>query len=415
MKRLIVFLAVLQVLWAAAQDFSGRFVGGDGDVLIIKQDVAGNLGGEVVSDGISLSLQGEVDAGVGYGLLLLPNEMMLGFLLIQQGADKLTLQIMPFDAQGQPRPSEAESYDFVRESADVNPLTPTPANPLAGAAQTGTLIVANQRYTAGTRLTSAVTGLTFEVPTGFQAEVQAGGIQLLTPDGTGFGLTAVAQLDAVAEAVMLVNNLLEDSSWQLLTAPEQSADRLRVSLFGSDNGQTLVLLLLARQSPAGNGVLLVGGGPRSQEQLFQQAVNSFEASLQLTAPQGDSSLQAWRTTLAGRDFNLIGTASEFAGSGLGQRSLSSRSEESYTFCSDGRYTYHYQDFTSFAAGEFSAVTEDSDSHQGSWRITQGAVGEPYLTLQASDGRRFTQALTSEAGGMVIGSGRFAMQPSQVCR
>jgi hypothetical protein len=277
---------------------------------------------------------------------------------------------------------------LIATASSQNPLSSKPANPLTSP-QVGVPIAFNQTYNSGTTLVSASAGFSLTVPAGFivlgfsQADMNV----LLQTDFIGLG----------------------DLQLEPIGTPQQTADTLRATFQTDIDGTPVVIHLATRQGVAGNVVVMMGFAVVGQDAGLSQALDSTLASLTLSQPDSQNSLN-----LGGLELYADGSSSTSNSSG--DAHLTGSKEESYVFCSDGSYGYFMEDTMIFSGGDFADFSsEESDQHQGRYEVVSGIMGEPYLLLQASDGRIFLHTISQSAEGLVVNDSSFSVTQTVRCQ
>jgi hypothetical protein len=305
---------------------------------------------------------------------------------------------------------------FVATAWSQNPLTTQPINPLT-ASQGGVPIEFNQTYQAGTVLVSSSAGFSLTVPMGNVATyttVETGQAGLVIQDQQNSGFMVLGFSKAEMN-VLLQSDFLGLGDLHLVSVgtPQQTADTFRATFRADVNGTPLALHVAARQGVAGNGVIMVGFALLGQDAALRQALESTFTSLALSQP----SLQ---TALSLGGLELYADGSRSTSNSSGEAHLTGVREESYVFCSDGFYGYFMEDTTMFSSsglpsGDFTDFSsEERDQHQGRYELMSGSMGEPYLLLQASDGRTFLHTVSQSATGLLISGSSFSVAASTQC-
>jgi hypothetical protein len=297
-----------------------------------------------------------------------------------------------------------------------NPLSPKPTNPLTSP-QVGVPIAFNQTYNASTTLVSPSAGFSLTVPAGNVATyttVETGGAGLVIQgQESGFIVLGFSKVDM---NVLLQTDFIGLGDLQLepIGTPQQTADTLRATFQTDMNGTPVAIHLATRQGVAGNVVVMMGFAVVGQDAGLSQALDSTLASLRLSQPDSQNSLN-----LGGLELNADGGNSTSNSSG--DAHLTGVREEGYVFCSDGFYGYYMEDTTMFSSsdlpsGDFSDFSsEERDQQQGRYEIIAGIMGEPYLLLQASDGRIFLHTISQSAEGLVVNGSSFSVSQTLQCQ
>jgi hypothetical protein len=133
MNYFILFFALI-ITASLAQDFSGTFRDGVGDLHSFELQTNGSLLGQLTVDDLVVEVPFEIENGQAYGILEL-EDATLGFILTPLNERQLGIQVVPFDANAQPLAEQSVHYTLTRETtlgnqAAQNPLTQSSAAPL---------------------------------------------------------------------------------------------------------------------------------------------------------------------------------------------------------------------------------------------------------------------------------------------
>jgi hypothetical protein len=298
-----------------------------------------------------------------------------------------------------------------------NPLT-TQVNPLTNPSNAGVPIEFNQTYNAGTTLVSSSVGFSLTVPAGNVAtytatETGQTGLVIQDQQSSGFIVLGFSSVDM---NVLLQTDFLGLANVELILVgtPQETSDTFRATFQMDANGTPLALHIAARQGVAGNTVLMVGFALVGQDAGLSQALDSTLASLVFSqaAPQNPFSLGG---------LELYADGGSSTSNSSGDAHLTGVREESYVFCSDGSYGYFMQDTTMFSSsdlpsGDFSDFSsEETDQHQGRYAVISGITAEPYLLLQASDGRIFLHTMSQIASSVMVNGSSFSVTQTVQCQ
>ncbi len=296
--------------------------------------------------------------------------------------------------------------------ATPNPLSTQPTNPLTSSSVP---ITSNQTYNAGTTLVSSSAGFSLAVPAGNVAtytttETGQTGLVIQDQQSSGF---IVLGFSNVSMNVLLQADFLGLANVELVPVrtPQETVGRVRATFQMDANGTPLALHIAARQGVAGNLVVMVGFALVGQDAGLSQALNNTMASLEFSQPS--------QTTLSLGGLELNADDGSSTSNSSNDAHLSGIKKESYVFCSDGSYSYFMEDTTMFSShlpnGDFSDFSsEESDQHQGRYELVSGIMGEPYLLLQASDGRVFLHILNQTANKLELSGSSFSVAQSSQC-
>ncbi len=409
--------------------FTGTYRDQDNDLHSFEMQVDGTLLGKMTVGDTVFEVPFELEAGQAYGFLQLEDDTVLGIVLTTKSAEALTVQVVPMDTNNQPILEELQTYTFTQEgilstttlgAKPQNPLTAHPtANPLAitSPGSSGVAIAANQSYNTGTTLVSSAAGFSLMVPAGNIAtytttEIGQAGLVVGDQQSSGFIVLGLSKADILALAQASLSSF-GDLQLTPIGTPQQTTDMFRATFQTEANGNALAIHLAARQGPTGNAVVLMGFALLGQDAGLSQAIDSTLASLVFTQVAPQTALN-----LGGLELNADDGSSTSNTSG--DAHLTGIKEEFYVFCSDGSYAYSMEDTTMFSTGGLSGdfsdfSSEESDQHQGRYEISVGILGEPYLFLQADDGRTFFHPVSQSADSLVISNSSFSIRQNSQCQ
>ncbi len=445
------FIILICLGLAFAQDYSGKFTQQDDPTTILELNPSaqGYTGTLLDSGQTSYRIEAFVEDGLLFGTIFLTEanlaqDLFFGAEFVGQ---ELLLTTALMTANGEIDQSSFQEFSFIAAQPAVpqtnNPLSNTAQNPLAnplgqvesqtkspnplaqtspstqtsnplGSSSAGltnaTAIQADQVYQAGTALSSAATGLSFIIPTGFQGGYDSQQASLTFVDQSQtqvLAMQAVSSIDAsqLGQATLqaVADTLDENAAIQELAAPQQQAGRFLATY--NVNGS--IVHVIAQQGPAGNAAVVLGFGVQS----VIETANQFAASLSLTTPQTQTQVPS----IGGIDFFSNKSDSYYSPGGVGDGSFVSGTERYYTFCGNGAYGFQYSS-KSFVSveGAGSMASEDSDSHNGSYTLAQSLMGDLVISLTAQDGRLFLVDFEQVAEGIVIDGFLYQASQSQQC-
>lgn len=229
----------------------------------------------------------------------------------------------------------------------------------------------NLQYPAGTQLKNSYFGVQFTVPSGWIAQfAEEGGVQALAlghPDGYAavlvfqHGLSAANYQQALSKPFPFDNVTFQPS------APAKQQGNL-VSVFGqepSSGGEAQIGAVLGQ---TGSSVLMLVIGAAGSSDFTIQGFKQMQNNLRFVAPlaaQGATNLrQTWQNRLAGRLLASSNTSTSSSQNGLGATNSSTR----LLLCRDGRYGFETTSQASVSAGDFSALSKDGSSSEGTWKL-----------------------------------------------
>jgi hypothetical protein len=406
---------------AAVPRFDGTFLGDDGDVITLEQGTDGTVTGRIASDGMTLPLLGVLGDGGASGLVEIAGTH-LGFVMEFDG-DELVVHIVPFDAHGRPQIDRAQAFRFVRADEPTAPAPPAPERHAEMPLPRDVAFEPGVSYRAGTSLAAPATGLSFTVPSGFEATYDAVlGAWYLKMAGVEDAAVMVLSFsvgDRDRLATSLVDVVSAEGDAVLRAAPTDDGTTLAASLIVTphEHGERFVVELVATRGAAGNVAALLAIGAPRHEGVLRTASAGLSAGWRLDPPLDDPGAARLRAVLAGTDLELVGTgASHFSGGYTAYTSYSQNSTATYTFCSSGEYDFAFSDVAIFSTEHGTIRSGSEDAHRGAWAIATGAARETFLVLVAADGRYLIEPLDALGDGRVaISEGVFEARQSSRCR
>lgn len=285
-----------------------------------------------------------------------------------------------------------------------------------------TTLSISQQYSAGTRLHSPWTGVSFTIPENHIAyfDVDFGGFVIVTQDNSNIlAIEAASTAQAVDLGFYAIEALAkfalpneEEPNFQLISSPQQQGNTLTAKFL---IGEDIVVSVAAQQGAAGNSAVIIGYGPQA-EQIIQM-VNS---SLNFTQP--NSEVAKWQQQLSGLNLSAGKSNSDFSGSDQYNQSVSYAGKATfvYDFCSDGRFQHEYNDIayvsisdTGYMMGSFQ--TGSKGAYQGTWYLISLLTGNPLLILETDQDEIFMHFIEESPEGAFIGDRFFEVSQSQLCR
>ena len=249
-------------------------------------------------------------------------------------------------------------------------------------------------YPAGTRLTSPLTGIAFQLPAGFRAEWDRdlGALLALSADGA-FGAVWGWSEGSVDDAAGEVGARLDQQgiTLEVRGEPAITPTELRAVFEAMSPDGGGVLHALIQQGPRGGVVAVAGLGAEVSEATAARFVDEVGRSLEWTQPGAS----VWRDQVAGAVLTWDGGASDLS-TGSTTATGASSSSATISFCSPDQYAYRQSSETYVSIMGASASNTSSDEHAGGWWLIADLSGRPLLVLEATDGRTF-QWTVEEAG------------------
>lgn len=280
----------------------------------------------------------------------------------------------------------------------------------------GVQLQSGRQYSAGTRVSSPWTGVSFVVPQGYRGSYD--------PDAEGFVMSsakkdylAVYALSAAAPeefAEYLLEALQQQGmQLQLKGEPKQTPSALSAQAVARTAQGQLSFYFTAKQGQAGNLVAVVGLAAPRDEAALKKVADGLLASAQFGIPQAE----AWKRELGGALLTLKSRNSAWSRDPNPSRSatFSSNTKESYVFCSNGQYAFNTKTerFLSNSAGYLEST--DSDGHSGEWNLIANIIGTPILYLEASNGKSFEYVLRVPGqGSLALDDRVYTVGPSEQC-
>lgn len=432
MRILLTFLLMLLSL-VFAQDYSGTFVQQDDPSTTISfQAQDGGYVGLLINEGKDeFPLEALPQEDYIFGLLS-GERMGVGNLffvaqLLEDG--NLGLSIAPLDATGNPIESQAQTYAFVRQSAQPGITTPSTENPLAAGAnsptQNATPIASGQAFPAGTSLFSPWTGVSFQVPanhTGYFDEDYEAFI-LIAHDKSSLLLVEAAStaqavdlgyyaIDALAEVLSP-----ENPEFTFVDGPYQMGDLITGSFLIAGD----IYSAAVKQGIAGNAAVVLAYGKEAE-----QLVKTVSQSIQFTVPNSD--VNTWKQRLAGLHLSADSSSSSYNPGQFGD-SVSQAGSASfiYDFCSNGQYQHEFNNVSYVSVTDYaenmggtgmmlgSIKTGSQGSYLGTWNMVSLLMGNQLLVLESNQGELFLHSIWETEDGAAIDNRAYQVSPSQLCR
>ncbi len=384
--------------------------------------------GRFVKDRIELTVQLNAN---GYQGVMTTQDKQFPFLAQLNGS----VLVGNFSADGQEIPFEArleensivlnignDSFQLERVNTANKPSSKIPTNPLTNRgntnnsqpvaqnpittipvanSNTGSTVQAGQSYTAGSIVNSPWTGVSFSVPSGYSAayEPEAGFFVIIADNQQSLLLLqAASQASAWSMASLAVGFLKEiaEGEIQFLNEPQETQNSLKVSVSGDDT----VMHVESKSGPSSNAVVVLATG------IDAQTLSGFVSTINLSSPQVQKV-----------DFPLGGLALQRdAEDGIVEGGLynNKNENESYLFCSDGRYGYEYNSSEDISMGSYSDTFTESDEHSGNWHPVASLMGENVLMLEATDGRVLVYSVSQSANGIMVNNKEFKASANGQC-
>ena len=269
-------------------------------------------------------------------------------------------------------------------------------------------VQAGRTYSGGTALVSELTGVSFRLPAGLQAQwepdVQA--LVAVAPDLlVGVWAWSEGSVEEVAEEV---GRLLAGQGIQAQPRAEieVSGDGLRGD-FDAVTAQGAGLLhAVVRQGPSGGTVAIAALGAPDAAARVRAIVSEVEGSLGWATPGAG----AWRSQVQGAVLSWSGSGSDFS-PGTVSASGASQSRASIGLCAGGQYRYDESSESYVSIMGASASSSSSDQHLGQWWLIANLAGDALLLLEATDGRYFRWPVQEADGGYLIDGYRYILSGS----
>ncbi len=324
------------------------------------------------------------------------------------GANKLT-----FISDGQEYILEKQGGNG-GSSPNPNPLQQTRTS------QAGTVINLNQQYSAGTRLFSPATGVSFTVPQGYQAfyDPKFQGFLMKAQDNSNLILVeAVSTGTAEDLGFYTIESLASfispnDPRFQTIQGPGWQGNILLASFVVAD-GTTLSGA--ARSGEAGNAAVAVSYG--QDLSLVSRIAESFD----FTNPQAD--IATMQQELAGAHLYHDESSDKYMSAPLYSSSttVAGNSKFAYDFCSDGRFKHDYDNVSYISVNDSSGnlgmigQTGDRGSKQGRWQLVSLLMGNPLLVMNTDGGEFLLRMLEKTNNGIYLDGVAYQVSQSEICR
>ena len=259
-------------------------------------------------------------------------------------------------------------------------------------------------YSGGALLVSALTGVSFRLPPGVQAqwEPDVGALVATAPDLLA-GVWAWSE-GSVEEVTEEVGRLL--AAQGIRTQPrgdvQVTNDVLRGD-FDAATEQGLGLLhAVVREGPSGGTVAIAALGASDAGTRVRRFVTEVEGSLEWATPEASS----WRAQVEGVVLRWSGSGSDFS-PGTVAATGASEGHATIALCPAGRYRYEEASESYVSIMGASASSSSSDQHAGQWWLVADLVGGATLLLEATDGRYFRWAVEEAGDAYLINGYRYA--------
>ncbi|HUF74942.1 MAG TPA: hypothetical protein VMM35_01630 [Longimicrobiales bacterium] len=281
------------------------------------------------------------------------------------------------------------------------------AAPAAAIAQAAP-VEAGRAYSGGSSLVSQLTGVSFRLPAGVQAQwepdVQA--LVAVAPDLlAGVWAWSEGSAEEVAEEVA---RLLAAQGIQAQPQGEieVTGDGLRGDFDAVTADGPGLLHAVVREGPSGGTVAIAALGAPDAATRVRGFVSEVEGSLEWGTPGANS----WRAQVQGAVLRWSGSGSDFS-PGAVSASGASESSASIGLCGGGQYRYEESSESYVSIMGVSASSSSSDQHAGQWWLVANLVGGATLLLEATDGRYFRWSVEEAGDGYLIDGYRYVLSGS----
>lgn len=270
-----------------------------------------------------------------------------------------------------------------------------------------------RRYSAGERVDSPWSGVSFAVPAGYAGgyDPATRAVLLESPEAVvGVYAFSEGNLEEVAAVVV---GLIEAGGIRLMPESEAAPDERTlegryVALTEDGPGR---LHARARAGEGGNVFVVAALGRPDAGPALDELLETVFGSLQWRAPAA----AAWRERLAGVRLEGGGSDSEYSPGGAGGGgSYASGTDEWMEFCADGSYAYHLFKESYMSIAGASAERTEQDDHQGRWWLVSDIGGRAVLVLEATDGREFHWSLEETDTGANVEGVSYRSGPATRC-
>ena len=269
-----------------------------------------------------------------------------------------------------------------------------------------TPVVAGRTYAGGTRLASPLTGVSFTLPAGVQAQwepdVQA--LVAVAPDLlAGVWAWSEGSAEEVAEEV---GRLLgaQGIRAQPRGEIEVGGGMLRADFDALTAEGPGLLHAVVREGPSGGVVAFAALGGTDAAARVRGFVTALESSLEWATPEASS----WRAQVEGTVLSWSGSGSDFS-PGAVSASGASESRASLALCLGSQYRYEESSESYVSIMGASASSSSSDAHAGQWWLVADLAGGATLLLEATDGRLFRWSVEEAGDAYLVDGYRYVPQ------
>ena len=255
-------------------------------------------------------------------------------------------------------------------------------------------------YASGTAVFSEAAGVTFTVPDGWQAQMDAAsGLFLMTGQGAQAAVWAYSSgtPDEMAE---VIGADLEELGIMVGEDRVERPDDNRIhGTFQalSDAGQGRLAGSVLR-GPHGAVIGAAALGAQGADEALLRVVEAVIESVLWSAPAAEE----WGDELAGLLLTGGSANSDYAPDGGGNSvSAAGRDDVRIALCANRTYEYASESVFYVSTSAGSVSSGDSDGHTGGWRLVGDVAGTAYLILEPWDRDPIIYEVEEGEGGVLL--------------
>jgi len=264
----------------------------------------------------------------------------------------------------------------------------------------------NGLYPAGTRLSSPLTGIAFQLPEGFRAEwdPSMGGLVAMSTPGVFGGVWGWSE-GTIEDVASEVGQRLEAQGILVQPRGEQelTANGMRGVFDARTEDGVGVLYAAIGTGPSGGVVGIVGLADTASAARAETFVERVVGSLEWSRPGA----AVWRQEVTGAVLTWGGGGSDLS-AGTTTATGASSSSATLALCGVTEYRYQESSESYVSLPGASASSTSSDEHTGQWWLVADLAGTPTLFLDAADGRTFQWSVEESGDGFLIDGYRYTV-------
>lgn len=279
-------------------------------------------------------------------------------------------------------------------------------------------IVAGQQYPGGSQVSSAQSGISFQIPTQWLGGLPVGGAAFILGSNTqpGMGLVIMRGQGRMQDIQGLLASeqdlgsgvVLYPSGIPRIEGQRMTAEYSNGLYYGYAIGEL---------SDAGNGLVIFFAGPQDQARTYQSLSEDVLKSVRYSKPQISPLVQQWKQQLSGMMLKRL--SSYYSGGGVDGSYVGGSSSQTLHLCSNGQYAYAYSsDFSvdggntgGYSAGGYGS---SGDEDQGQWDV-ESLGTQVTLVLRSQDGSQSMHSLSMQNEETMVDGERAYRVQSDRCR